>query len=95
MYRIEAKHQKALAIDKWCYTKTHNKQHVVEYLRSENSIINCPKRIADTFGTYFSEIGQKLGANIKSPKTKAKTYICKIPVNNKSLFPVSNHRKGN
>ena len=66
--------------------KTHNKQHVVEYLRSENSIINCPKKIADTFGTYFSEIGQKLGANIKSPKTKAKTYIGKIPVNNKSLF---------
>ena len=66
--------------------KTNNGQHVVEYLRSENSIINCPKKIADAFGNYFSEIGQKLGASIKTAKTNAKSYIGKIPVNNKSLF---------
>ena len=66
--------------------KTQNKQHIVECLRTEDSLINSLNKIADTFGSYFSGIGKKLGSKIKSPKTEAKTYMGKIDMNTSSLF---------
>ena len=59
---------------------------MVDCLRSEDTLINCPNTIANTFGSYFSGIGKKLGDKIKALKTDAKTYMGKINMNKSSLF---------
>ena len=56
--------------------KTQNKQQIVECLRTENSLINSSNEIADTFGSYFSGIGKKLGSKIKSP-TRSLKALCR------------------
>ena len=58
---------------------------MVECLRSDD-IINCPNKIANTFGSYYAEIGNKLTDKIKTPRTVAKTYMGKINMNRKSLY---------
>ena len=66
--------------------KTQNKQHIIECLKNEDSLITSSTKIAKTFGSYFLGIGMKLSSKIIPSKTDAKSDMEKINLNKTSLF---------
>ena len=69
-----------------CIGKHNDKSTIVDYLKIGNMEISDSRQIANEFGNYFSQIGNKYARNIDPPNKNILNYLKVIPRNAKSLY---------
>ena len=66
--------------------KENNKQHVIESIRSSNTLKYDPYSITNTFCEFFSTIGEKYASKLTSSPNEIHAYMSKIENNTKTLY---------
>ena len=65
--------------------KKTNKATITNKFENNGQIITDPKKIAEDFCTYFSQVGEKFAAAIPPAQNTFRTYL-KNDINNRSIF---------
>ena len=63
-----------------------NSSSIIPYITVDGLQTYNPKKIADAFGKFYSQIGAELASKIKPSTIKIDDYISRIPCTNNSLF---------
>ena len=63
-----------------------NSGSIIPYITVDGLQTYNPKKIADAFGKFYSQIGAELASKIKPSTIKIDDYISRIPHTNNSLF---------
>ena len=66
--------------------KENNKHHVIEGIRTLDTIKYNPDSITNTFCEFFSTIGEKYASKLNSKPKEIHTYLNNIQNNNKTLY---------
>ena len=66
--------------------KENNKHHVIEGIRTTDTIMYDPESITDTFCDFFSTIGEKYASQLSPMPNEMNTYLKQMNNNNKTLY---------
>ena len=66
--------------------KCKNSGSFIPYITTEGLQTNNPKKIADAFGKFYSQMGADLASKIKPSTIKIDDYLPRIPCTTNSLF---------
>ena len=66
--------------------KENNKHHVIEGIRTIDTILYDPESITNTFCEFFSSIGEKYASQLSPMPNEMTTYLNQMDNNNKTLY---------
>ena len=66
--------------------KSNDKTSIIEYITVKNIKYHDAKEVSNQFGTYYSELGEKLSLKLQTKSNSITDYLEKIKNNPKTLF---------